>query len=270
VPGKVQVGMLGLSIRSIENRFIFFPPRRSDRFASPHFQGTQSEEIWLRANDGVKLNARYFPCPTSCRTILWFHGNAEDLYTSLAQQKFYAGLGVNLLALDYRGYGRSEGVPTEDGLYLDADAAYYHLVGDRRLQPEQIVILGHSLGGVVAIDLASRRKCGGLIVESSLTTAKEMVRRILGIPFMGYVPRTRFNSLSKIPGVRASTLIVHGTQDTLIPFSMGERLFENAPEPKFFYPIRGAGHNNILELGGEKYLQRLRTFMDGLSAKLEV
>jgi uncharacterized protein len=259
--------MLGLSIRSIENRFIYFPPGHPNGFPSLHSAGIQSEEVWLRTRDGVKLNARYFPCPASRKAILWFHGNAEDISTGVNQVESYARLGVNTLALDYRGYGKSEGLPSEEGLYVDADAAYCHLIEDRRLQPEDIIVLGHSLGGVVAIDLASRRECGGLIVESSLTTAREMARRILRIPLMGYVPRTRFDSLSKISTVRASTLVVHGTKDTLTPFSMGRRLFENAREPKFFFPIPGAGHNDILEVGGEMYFQRLRNFVDSLSIR---
>lgn len=257
--------MLGLSVRSIENRFIFFPPKHPAGFTMPSLLGTRCEEVWLRTEDAVNLNAVYFPCSTSHKAIVWLHGNAEDISTSFSQLKFYTRLGINLLALDYRGYGRSEGLPSEEGLYLDADAAYRHLVEERRLQPGDIIILGRSLGGIAAIDLASRRECGGLIVESSLTTAREMVRRILGIPLMGYVPRTRFDSLSKISNVRASKLIVHGTKDALIPFSMGERLFEAASQPKFFFPIPGAGHNDILQVGAESYFRRLKTFVDSLS-----
>lgn len=262
--GGVCASMLGLSIRSIENRFIYFPPRHPHGFPSQPSSDVRFEEVWLRTKDGIKLNASYFPCSNSRQAILWFHGNAEDIGTSFSQLEFYLRLGVNLLALDYRGYGKSEGLPSEDGIYLDADAAYHHLVRERCIQPENVVLLGHSLGGVVAIDLASRRKCGGLIVESSLTNAREMAPRILGFPLPGYVPRTRFDSLSKIARVHASTLIVHGTQDGLTPFSMGERLFESAPEPKFFFPLPGAGHNDILEVGAEVYLERLRTFLDTL------
>lgn len=257
--------MLGLAIRSIESRFIFFPPKHPNGFlAPPSFLGVQCQEVWLRTKDGIDLNARYFPCPTSRIAILWFHGNAEDIGTGLSELKFYLQLGLNLLAVDYRGYGKSGGSPSEEGLYLDADAAYHYLTENRRIRPEDIVLLGHSLGGVVAIDLASRRKCGGLIVESSLTTAREMVRRILGFSLFGYVPKTRFDSLSKIARVCTSTLIVHGTRDELTPFSMGERLFKRAPEPKSFFPLPGAGHNDILAKGAERYFERLRTFVDSL------
>lgn len=260
--------MLGLSIRSIENRFIYFPPTHPHGFPSLPSFGPQSENLWLRTKDGVRLNVAYFPCPASDKVILWLHGNAEDISTSFRQFEFYTQLGINFLAVDYRGYGKSESSPSEESLYLDADAAYHYLVDVRRIQPDNVIVLGRSLGGVAAIDLASRQKCGGLIVESSLTSAREIAPKILGFPLPGYVPKTRFNSLSKIAKVRASTLIVHGTKDGLIPFSMGKRLFERAPEPKFLFPIPGAGHNDILQVGSESYLKRLGEFIDGLPKPL--
>lgn len=259
--------MLALAIRSIENRFIYFPPKHPRGFpAPPSFSGVQCQEVWLRTKDGIDLNARYFPCRASRKAILWFHGNAEDIGTGFSELKFYLRLGLNLLAVDYRGYGKSSGSPSEEGLYLDADAAYHHLTENHHIRPEDVVLLGHSLGGVVAIDLASRRKCGGLIVESSLTNARDMVRRILGFSLFGYIPKARFDSLSKIARVHTSTLIVHGTQDELTPFSMGEQLFESAPEPKSFFPLPGAGHNNILEIGAETYFERLMAFVNSLPA----
>ena len=263
--GVAIVALLAISIRSIENRFIYFPPQHSRGFAPAKQYGFPAEEVWLAAADGVKLNALYLPHPPSRKVILWFHGNAEDLGSALSRLKFYSATGVNVLALDYRGYGKSEGSPFEEGLYRDADAAYAYLVEQRHVPPEDIVLLGQSLGGVVAIDLASRRDCGGLIVESSLTTAREMARRILRIPLVGYTPRTRFDSLSKIARVRAPVLIVHGTEDGVIPFSMGQRLFENAPQPKAFYAVEGAGHNNLLEIAGETYRERLRDFIASTS-----
>jgi fermentation-respiration switch protein FrsA (DUF1100 family) len=257
----VILALLAASIRFIENRFIYFPPQHPRGFASAEWYSSPAEEVWLVAADGVKLNALYLPDPQSPKVILSFHGNAEDLSSAAGVLKFYSALGTNLMALDYRGYGKSKGSPFEEGLYRDADAAYDYLVGERHIQPEDIILLGHSLGGVVAIDLASRRPCGGLVVESSLTTAREMVRRVLGIPLPGYKPRTRFDSLSKIAQVRAPVLIAHGAKDEVIPFSMGRRLFENANQPKDFYAVEGAGHNDFLEVAGEAYLERLRTFI---------
>ncbi|MCL5006408.1 MAG: alpha/beta hydrolase [Acidobacteria bacterium] len=255
------LALLTISIRAIENRFIYFPPRHSTDFAPAKQYGPPAEEVWLVAADGVKLNGLYFPHPQSRKAILWFHGNAEDLGSARSRVKFYSALGANLLALDYRGYGRSEGSPFEEGLYRDADAAYEYLIEQRHMRPEDIIVVGQSLGGVVAIDLASRRPCGGLVVECSLTTAGEMARRILRIPLLAYNPKTRFDSLSKIRQVRAPVLVAHGTKDEVIPFSMGRRLFENANQPKDFYAVEGAGHNDFLEVGGEAYRERLKEFV---------
>jgi len=117
------------------------------------------------------------------------------------------------------------------------------------------------LGGAVAIDLASRRECGGLIVESSFTSGRAMARRMFLIPLLEYVPKSRFDSLAKIAAVRAPILIVHGTRDEVVPSSMGQRLYEAAPEPKWFFAIKGAGHNDVLEVGGELYLKRVKHFL---------
>jgi len=179
----------------------------------------------------------------------------------LEHLKALSRLGAGILALDYRGYGKSEGSPEEAGLYRDADAAYRYLGEQRKVDPRSIVIYGHSLGGAVAVDLASRHECGGLIVESSFTSGREMARRMFLIPFLEYVPRTRYDSILKIPRVRAPILIVHGTRDEVIPFEMGKKLFEAAPEPKFFFPVPGGGHDDILEKGGEAYWRQLTEFL---------
>jgi fermentation-respiration switch protein FrsA (DUF1100 family) len=193
---------------------------------------------------------------------LWFHGNAENIGHGLEHLRFYSLLAVNVLAVDYRGYGKSEGSPDETGVYRDADAAYDYLIRDRHVQPKNIVVFGHSLGGAVAIDLASRRECGGLIVQSSFTSAKDMARRMFRIPLFEYLPKSKFDSLAKIRRVRAPILIVHGTRDEVVPFSMGQRLFRAAAEPKFFFPVEHAGHNNLVEVGGDRLLDHLKSFLE--------
>jgi hypothetical protein len=175
---------------------------------------------------------------------------------------FYSRLAVNVLAVDYRGYGKSEGSPDETGVYRDADAAYDYLIRERHIQPKNIVVFGHSLGGAVAIDLASRRECGGLIVQSSFTSAKDMARRMFLIPLFEYLFKSQFDSLAKIRQVRAPILIVHGTRDEVVPFSMGQRLFAAAPEPRFLFPVEDAGHNNLVEVGGDRLLDHLKSFLE--------
>jgi len=249
------------AIRYLENSFIYAPPRFPEGFPPAHSSPVPVEDVWLITQDNVRLNAWYLPSPGSRKALLWFHGNAENIGYGLGQAVFYSRLGVNVLAVDYRGYGRSEGSPEEAGVYRDADAAYNYLVQVRHIQPGNIIVFGHSLGGAVAIDLASRRECGGLIVQSSFTSIRDMARRAFRVPFFEYIPKSQFNSLAKIQRVRAAILIVHGTRDETVPFSMGQRLFAAAPEPKLFFPIKGAGHNDVIVIGGEALLRRWQSFL---------
>ena len=257
----VGLALLVLGIRFFEDRLIYFPPRYPVGFEPPEKYGLSVEQVWLRTEDGVKLNAWYLPSPTASQVLLLFHGNASNLGTDLPRLQFFAQLGVTLFEVDYRGYGKSEGSPDEAGVYRDADAAYRYLIESRGHQPRDIFLHGQSLGGAVAIDLASRRECGGLIVESSFTSAREMARRMLLLPLLEYVPKSRFDSLRKIRQVQCPVLIVHGTRDQVIPFFMGEKLYQAAPEPKSFLPVQGAGHVDSFVVGGERYLERLRKFI---------
>ena len=248
------------AIRYFENSFIYFPPRFPEGFRNA--PSPRVEDVWLTTQDNVRLNAWYLPSSGSEKALLWFHGNAENIGYGLGQAEFYSRLGVNVLAVDYRGYGRSEGSPDEAGVYRDADAAYDYLIQMRHVQPNNIFIYGHSLGGAVAIDLASRRECGGLIVQSSFTSIRDVARRTFRIPLFEYIPGSRFDSLATIRRVRAPILVMHGTRDETVPFSMGQRLFAAAPQPKVFFPIDGAGHNDVIEIGGEQFLERFKSFLE--------
>ena len=249
-------------IRFFENSFIYFPPRVPEGLPPPEIDGRPIEEVWLTTSDKVRLNAWYVANPASEKVFLWFHGNAENIVDGLERLRLYSRLGINALAVDYRGYGKSEGSPNEIGVYRDADAAYDYLIQERHIQPKNIIVFGHSLGGAVAIDLASRRECGGLIVQSSFTSMKDMGRRFFRIPLFEYIPKSKFDSLAKIRRVRAPILIVHGSRDEVVPFSMGQRLFQAAPEPKFFFRVEGAGHNDIVEAGREDLLGQFKLFLE--------
>ncbi len=248
-------------IRLMENRLTYFPPRYPEGFVPQEAYGVQIEDVWLHTADGVKINAFFHSNPDSKQVLLWFHGNAENIGYGLSQMRELATAGTSILAVDYRGYGKSEGSPYEAGVYKDADAAYDYLVKQRQFRPQDILIYGHSLGGAVAVNLASRRPCGGLIVQSSFTSARDMARRMLAIPLIAYVVQSRFDSVERIRDVHAPILIAHGTRDDVVPLAMGQQLFAAAPEPKRFYPIQGAGHNDMLEVGGEAYLACLKAFV---------
>ena len=260
------LALVVVGIRLFEGRFIYFPPRDSVELPLPEKYGLRVEEVWLRAEDNVRLNAWYLASPIASKVLLLFHGNATNLGTDLSRLQFFARLGVSLFEVDYRGYGKSEGSPDEVGLYRDANAAYRYLVEARGYKPRDILLHSQSLGGAVAIDLASRRECGGLIVESSFTSAREMARRMFLLPLLEYIPKSRFDSLRKIAQVRCPVLIVHGTQDQLIPFSMGQELYQATREPKSFLPVEGAGHADSFVVDSERYLERLGKFIGVASA----
>jgi uncharacterized protein len=257
----IALVVVGILVRIFENKFIYFPPRYPEGWTSPSSYGLPVEDLWLTDGDGVRINAWFLANSASPKALLWFHGNAENIGMGLEQMKALSRLGLNILAIDFRGYGKSEGKPNEQGLYLDGEAGYKYLVESRHFEPRNIFIYGHSLGGAVATEVAFRHECGGLIVESSFTSIRDMARHVLKIPFMEYVTRSRFDSITKIAQVRAPVMIIHGRQDKLIPFSMGQRLFAAAHQPKTFLATE-SGHDDPYVLGGKEYWDHWRAFIN--------
>jgi fermentation-respiration switch protein FrsA (DUF1100 family) len=255
--------VIAILARVFENRFIFFPPRYPQGWTSPDVYKLPLEDVWMTAQDGVRINGWFLPNPASPKALLWFHGNAENIGMCLEQMKALSHLGVNVLEIDYRGYGKSEGSPNEAGVYLDGEAAYQYLIQARHFQPANIFIYGHSLGGAIATEMAFRHPCAGLIVESSFTSARDMAHHVLKIPLMEYAVKNLFDSIDKIPQVHAPVMIIHGTSDKLIPFSMGQKLFDAAHQPKTFMPVQGAGHDDPFVVGGKAYWDRWREFVIG-------
>lgn len=228
----------------------------------PHgWWDTQAElgagDVWLRTSDGVKLHAWWIGVPESRVVTLYLHGNGDNISRRPGHLREILAAGSSVLILDYRGFGRSLGWPTERGLYRDADAAYDHLIA-RGDKPEQIVIHGESLGSAVAVDLAARRSCAGLILECPLTSVTDMARKL--VPGLGPLFVRGFDARRKIPEVRAPLLIIHGDDDRMVPYAMGKALYDAANEPKSFWTVTGARHLNIVETAGPQYRKRLQAF----------
>jgi fermentation-respiration switch protein FrsA (DUF1100 family) len=247
----------------LEKEWLFFPDRGIT--SDPSDAGLAYEDLTLTASDGVRINAWFVPAAGSRTVLLWLHGNAGNLsnrVTSIAA--FHRSVGVNILMIDYRQYGESGGRISEEGTYRDAEAAYDYLSRRPDLDPGRIVVFGQSLGSAVAVELAVRRRIAGLILGAPFTSLKDLARkRFPWLPVWGLF-RIRYDSLSKIGRNAAPLLILHGDRDEVVPYEEGKRLFEAAPEPKTFYTITGAGHNNALEIGGDAYLSEIRKFIDGL------
>ncbi len=259
--GTIVVTYIGVCavIYCIQDRLIYYPSR--DYRITPADVKLTYDDLTLTTADGVAIAAWYVPHPAARATVLLCHGNAENLADSCQTIKSLHLLRCNVLALDYRGYGRSAGTPSEAGTYADAEAAWRYLVETQGIPPAQIVVMGRSLGGAVAIDLAARHAPGGLVVESTFTSLVEIGQREYPLLPVGLLCRHRYESIKKVPSITCPKLFFYGTRDELIPADNARRLFAAAAEPKEFVETPG-GHND----GGFEYddatLNKLQNWLD--------
>ena len=245
----------------IEERFIFFPSDKID--SNPRDLGLAFNDIYFVTSDGIRLNGWFVPYPGVKTTVLWFHGNAGNISHRLENIKLlHNKVKINVFIFDYRGYGRSEGRVSEEGTYRDGEAAFNYLRTREDVDKERIVFFGRSLGAAVAAEMATREKCLALILETPFASIREMAR--VAFPFLPVGPllRTRYDVSEKIRRVRAPLLVLHGDQDEVVPFAQGKSVYEAAPQPKEFYAIRGAHHNDTYIVGGEAYFAALKNFIE--------
>lgn len=226
---------------------MIFQPRPSS------YQNTK-QIISVEYGNDTKISAVYLPNPDARYTILYSHGNAEDIGHLLPMLEDIKGMGFSVFAYDYQGYGTSPGTSSEESAYEDGFAAYEYLARNLCIPAKRIIALGRSLGGAVATDLAHKRQLGGLIIESSFVTAYRVLTRVPLLPF------DKFKNISKIKNVRCPVLVIHGNQDEVIPLWHGKRLFQEAYEPKLSFWVEGAGHNNLFDVAGSHYGQALKEF----------
>ena len=251
--------LLSLFIVLFEDAFIYFPSKYPE---GDWETGPSTEDVEITTSDGVRIHG-WFVRGTGARwTILYFHGNAGNLSHRRELVHQLARLPADVLIIDYRGYGKSEGSPSEDGLYADARAGYDFLTKERGVSPERLVLFGHSLGAAIAIELASTAPCGRLIVQSSFTNIKEMSSRVIPLLPIQFMLRHRYDNLAKVPTLTVPKLHIHGQRDEVIPYDHGRRLFEAAAEPKEFFDVPEAGHNDVMTAGGRSYDARLRAFLN--------
>ena len=217
-----------------------------------------AEDAWLNASDGVRIHGWMIPSrQLSHQVTLYLHGNAGNLTHRVDHIQALLEVGTALLIIDYRGYGKSAGKPTEQGCYRDTDAAYEYLLKEG-YSAERIIVYGESLGTAMATELASRRPCGGVILEAPFPSAKAVAATVL--PLLGPLVVSGLNIAEKIPKVQAPVLIIHGTRDQVIDYKLGQQVFEAASEPKQFWSVEGAQHSDIVYTAGPEYIERLREF----------
>ena len=249
-----------------ERNMVFFPQmgRNSGDWDPPDLP---VEDVALTTSDNVKLHAWWIPAPAADFTFLMFHGNAANLPNRADIYRFLHAIPVNILAVDYRGYGRSEGRPSEAGIYLDARAAYDHLTQQRAIPPQRIIAFGASLGSAVAADLAAEREVAAVILEAPFPSAPAVARRVYPfLPGLGTLMRTKLDTSAKLARVRAPVLIIHCTRDPVIAFSFGEAVFAAAREPKQFARIEAACHEDACLADPHAYRAAVLKFLQEVKA----
>jgi fermentation-respiration switch protein FrsA (DUF1100 family) len=205
------------------------------------------DERALVTDDGVRLHAWLAPAGPAAPMLVWSHGNGGNIASRAAIVLALRARGVGVLAYDYRGYGRSEGRPSEAGVYRDARAAYDAVRADG-VAPGRIVCFGESLGAAVTVRLATERPCAGVVLVSPFTTLADVARRHYGP--LGRLAGDRFDAVSCVRRLRTPLLVVHGDADEIVPFELGERLFAAAAEPKRFLRVAAAHHNDVFDGAG--------------------
>ena len=245
-------------LKYFEKKGIYYP--RKDIVVTPANCGIKYEDTFFASEDGLRLNGWFIPAENPRGTLLFCHGNAGNISHRLEIIRIFNQLNLNVFIFDYRGYGKSQGIPTERGLYLDAQAAYQYLLNRQDINRKAIVIYGKSIGANVAIDLASRVKAAVLIAESGFTSADDMGRVLFPYLPVKWVISIKYDALAKIINITTPKLVIHSKEDEIVPFRLGKGLFEAAPEPKEFYQMQGT-HNEAIFMAREEYRLKLDNFL---------
>ena len=258
------VGLI-LWLRWSEPRMLYYPEREIQ--STPDAIGLRYEDVTLTASDGVHLDGWFLPAnaPASTdghlpSTILFFHGNAGNMSHRLEKLNIFHSLGVDVLIIDYRGYGRSEGTPNEQGTYRDAEAAYVFLTQTRHRDPKRLVVYGESLGSAIAADLASKRPVGGLILEEAFTSIGDVGQKMFPFLPVRLLVRNKYDTVSKMRQIHAPLLMFHSRDDEFFGMRHAQRLLAAANEPKRLLELRG-GHNDAFLTSTEIFRNGLKEFL---------
>ena len=244
----------------IENFYVFFP--QSSFNITPGDLHLNYKEVSFYSQDKEKLHGWFFPTNMGEPVIVISHGNACNISHMLEYASLLIEKNLQVFLFDYRGYGKSAGTPSEKGIYMDAQAAYDYLINEEKILPDNIVLFGQSIGAATAIDVAIKNHVRSIIIDGAFTSTKEMSKKIFPMNLISFLLPSNYNNLEKIGHITVPKLIIHGEDDEIVPFSMGKRLFEASRDPKYFYTIKGAGHNDTFVVGGEKYFQDLAYFIN--------
>ncbi|MDO9527739.1 MAG: alpha/beta hydrolase [Syntrophales bacterium] len=251
------LGLMGV-IFVAQPGFIYFPEKAF--FETPDQTGLSYEDVSFETVDNVKLSGWFIPAEKPRGVVLFFHGNAGNISHRMASIHIFHRLGFSTFIFDYRGYGKSEGKPTEKGTYLDAEAAWLYLTEELHVPPEEIIFFGRSLGGAIAARLAQNYTPKALLIESTFTSVPDIAADIYPFLPVRLLSRFDYNAGEYIRRVNCPILVIHSVNDDIIPFSHGRQLFEAAQEPKEFLEITGT-HNEGFMTSGKRYEEGLDAFI---------
>ena len=250
--------LLTLLLYVNQPKYVYFPYSKLE--ATPRDAGLAYEEVHLTTMDDIGIHGWFIPHEQPRATLLFLHGNGGNISHRLDKLAMYHRLGLAVFIMDYRGYGLSQGKPSEQGTYLDAEAAWNHLTGTRTLPENNIIIYGESLGGAVAAWLATQHQPGALILESSFTSIMDMGRHYYPYLPIRWISRIKYPTLDRIQRVHTPLLIIHSTTDDIVPYAQGRKLFEAANEPKTFLEITGDHNYGFLE-SNSRYVDGIDKFI---------
>jgi hypothetical protein len=244
-----------------QENLAYYPELGREILTTPRDHGLDYEALTLSTPDGERLDAWFVPKPQARGAVLVLHGNAGNMSHRMDTIAMFHRLGYSVLIFDYRGYGRSTGYPSEEGLYQDARTAWAHLTRERGLAPGRIVLFGESLGGAVAARLAAEERPGALVLSSVFASAREFAADIYPWLPTRWLVRMNYDSRAALASVHCPVLVAHSPDDEIIPFSHGKKLFEAAPEPRVFLQLAG-GHNDGFIFMREEWVRVLADFLD--------
>lgn len=257
-----------MGFKFFESKLLYSPVKYPAGFWEPELLGLRVEDCHFYTDDRVRLHAWFVPVRGAHATLLYCHGPSGNITHRIDHVRRLAQMGLSVLIFDYRGYGRSLGKPSELGLYRDAGAAYQFLINTGRADAQQLLIYGRSLGAAVAVHLAARRKCAGLILESAFTTIQNAVREQWPWLPVRWLVRSRFDAASLIPKLRSPLLVLHEKKDRKIAFKLGYRLFELAEEPKFFHGLESVASRDGLMGDMQSYFDQIHEFIFSIALPL--
>ncbi len=254
-------GLMLLLLFFFQPRLLYYPNLPSREItATPEDIGLSYEPVAIVTEDRIRLDGWFIPARDARGVLLFFHGNAGNISHRLDSLKIFNDLRLSVLIFDYRGYGRSDGRPSEQGTYRDAEAAWRYLTEQRHVLPHDIMLFGRSLGAAVAAYIASRHAPKVLILESAFTSVPDLAADLYPFLPARWLVRFRYNTEDYVRSINCPLLIVHSREDEIIPYTHGQRLFAAAREPKQFLEIRG-GHNEGFLLSGQHYIKELDAFL---------